>query len=665
MAEVDHARRALKEHEGFLLIKESLQEYGLEVGKGDPAAAVVLIDRRPGEVRPRVVAALDLCMGHAPKEATKERQWLESVLHGVDPDPWRQRVRRALNGDPRERPFSGLAERRGAALVELAGQARVDRQKPTFLILLASHLPKQAVRSRIDLLRRAQRHYPGDFWVNLQLASYLGASVSPRGADREATPQQKPVVEEAIRFGMVARALRPDNPVAHHNLGGTLHLKGDLEGAIACLEKAISLDPKFADAHFSLGLVLQARGDLEGAIARFRQALLLDPKFAPAYSNLGACLGKKGDWKDAIACVKKAIDLDRKMAPAHSNLGIILAEKGDLKGAIACYEEAIRLDPKHVGAHIGLGNALITKGNLEGALAEFKHAIKLSPNEPLAHYGLGNAHKERGDLEGALAEFKAALRLDPKLAAGHLALGFCLEAKGDVAGAIAAFRRATQIDPQFAQAHSALATALLRQGDFAAARDATRRCLEVLPAGHPRREYVSQQLRRCERVLALDARLPTYLEGKIAPRDAEEQIDLALLCQRPSRQLYRASARFFAAAFAARPGLANGYGEHAACAAVMAAAGQGKDGGKLDDRERAHLRQQALAWLRANLAAGARWMKEAPKNRPAFRLTLDRWRKTSFLAGVRDSRALANLPEDERAAWFELWAEVDRLMRRP
>ena len=35
------------------------------------------------------------------------------------------------------------------------------------------------------------------------------------------------------------------------------------------------------------------------------------------------------------------------------------------------------------------------------------------------------------------------------------------------------------------------------------------------------------------------------------------------------------------------------------------------------------------------------------------------------LASVRDPKVLANLPEAERAAWSELWAEVDRLMRRP
>jgi hypothetical protein len=50
------------------------------------------------------------------------------------------------------------------------------------------------------------------------------------------------------------------------------------------------------------------------------------------------------------------------------------------------------------------------------------------------------------------------------------------------------------------------------------------------------------------------------------------------------------------------------YRYNAACCAALAAGGQGKDADKLDDKERARLREQACDWLRAiALPRGRAW----------------------------------------------------------
>jgi hypothetical protein len=70
-----------------------------------------------------------------------------------------------------------------------------------------------------------------------------------------------------------------------------------------------------------------------------------------------------------------------------------------------------------------------------------------------------------------------------------------------------------------------------------------------------------------------------------------------------------ADVRFFGAAFTAAPGLAEGlqapHRDNAACAAVLAGCGQGKDADKLDDRERGRLRRQASA------GCGLTWRRSA------------------------------------------------------
>jgi hypothetical protein len=44
--------------------------------------------------------------------------------------------------------------------------------------------------------------------------------------------------------------------------------------------------------------------------------------------------------------------------------------------------------------------------------------------------------------------------------------------------------------------------------------------------------------------------------------------------------------------------------------------------------------------------------------------TLAHWQRDPDLAGVRDTDALKQLPEDEREAWRKLWAEVAALRQR-
>src|SRR5262249_3043286 len=134
------------------------------------------------------------------------------------------------------------------------------------------------------------------------------------------------------------------------------------------------------------------------------------------------------------------------------------------------------------------------------------------------------------------------------------------------------------------------------------------------------------------------------------------------------KRRYADAARLYAAAFAAQPKFAadrpaqDRY--NAACAATLAGVGQGIDAGKLDDRERDRLRQQAHAWLRAELAASGPLVEEGPRGRASAPSALRGWQTDSDLGGVRDPERLAKLPPEEQAAWQKLWAEVSALLRR-
>jgi serine/threonine-protein kinase len=419
----------------------------------------------------------------------------------------------------------------------------------------------------------------------------------------------------------------------YYSLGGVY---GDmkpprLEEAIRYFSIASALRDRSAPAHFNLGRTRQVQGDVAGAIRCYRDALAADPKYAMAHVKLGATLQAQGDVAGAIRCYRDALAADPKLAQAHAPLGMALHSQGDVAGAIRCYRDALAADPKLAEVHLALGAALYS----------------------------------RGDMAGTIRCIRDALAADPKLAQTHAALGEALHAQGDVAGAIRCYRDALAADPKDAKAHGALGQALLQQGQLAEARESTQRALELFPSGDPSRRVAILQLRRCERLLALDVRLAAFAKGDAAPADAAERLYLVELCY--YKQLYAASARLVSDAFAADSKFADdlqaGHRYRAASAAARAGCGQGKDEPPPDEQARTLLRQQALAWLRADLALWAKqWESDKPDIRAAALKALQCWQADPALACLRDEAALAKLSDAERPAWQQLWAEVDRLL---
>jgi tetratricopeptide (TPR) repeat protein len=250
------------------------------------------------------------------------------------------------------------AVKRQAALEALAKSARITELPARALTRLAQQLsPPQAV----ELLRRAQRHYPADFWVNHNLGRVLLEEVTP------------PEREEAVRFLTAAVALRPESMGVHHNLGVALRSKGRWDEAVASFRNAIKLDPKCERAHTALGNALINKGQWDEAIASFRKAIELSPEFATPHSNLGIALTVTGQWGEAMACHRKAIELDPMNAIAHNNLADILAnaadsELRDLEKAVYHAQIATKLDPKLGIAWNTLGEAYYRTGQWQEAI---------------------------------------------------------------------------------------------------------------------------------------------------------------------------------------------------------------------------------------------------------------------------------------------------------
>src|SRR5262249_45116704 len=174
----------------------------------------------------------------------------------------------------------------------------------------------------------------------------------------------------------------------------------------------------------------------------------------------------------------------------------------------------------------------------------------------------------------------------------------------------AAYRKVLLLERDLPEAHCNLGHALRNQGRFADALASLRKGHE-LGRKHRGWPYPSAQwVAQCNRLIELDRKLPDIVSKNARPASAGEALEFAVLCQHPAKRLHASAVRLAAAAFTDRPKLADDLRKqhryNAACSAALAAAGLAEDAKNLPDAARKKLRQQALAWLRGDLAVYAK-----------------------------------------------------------
>jgi serine/threonine protein kinase/tetratricopeptide (TPR) repeat protein len=296
-----------------------------------------------------------------------------------------------------------------------------------------------------------------------------------------------------------------------------------------------------------------------------------------------------------------------------------------------------------------------------------RHTALDAPECAVGHNDLGVVLDAKGNLEGAIRCYRTAIDLDPKYPLAHRNLGLALYAKGDLEEAIPCYRTAIKLDPQFAEAHCNLGHALQASGKFAEALDALKRGHEIGSQRKDWRYESAQWVKSCETLLALDAKLAGVLSGDAKPTDTEEQLRLASFCQE-HKKYYAAATRFYTDVFADEPKLAEDLQQphryNAACAATLAGCGTGKDAAKLGGEERAHLRNQALTWLREDLAAYERLVAGGKgEDRALVQQRMHHWQQDPDFLGVRGD-AISKLPELECEGWRKLWEDVEVMRKR-
>jgi tetratricopeptide (TPR) repeat protein len=334
-------------------------------------------------------------------------------------------------------------------------------------------------------------------------------------------------------------------------------------------------------------------------------------------------------------------------------------------------QETIRRKRDYADAYYGLGFALESKlrascifpNQMPGRPALPATTAQATPSTPVIAVADEHRIYDVSDDTFYLDNVPHPLPRRPAVVAfGKLHTAF--QKPGSCEAIVAAYRQAIALWPEHAQAHLRLGFILQLQGDFANALPLLRRGDELSSKANPRGHSPCPEVTDCERLIELDRKLPQLRSGVVQATGPAERIELAQFCYR-YKQLYGAAAHWYEEAFAIEPGLVD-RGPHrynAACSAALAASGHGKDSADLGEAMRCHLRTQALACLRGELAFWTEHLGSGVlRARRDVVERLNSWLTDPELSGLRDNIALAQLSADEREMCLRLWADVQSLL---
>lgn len=615
------------------LYADVFEMYGVSLDSQEPSQAAARI--APSKIRVQLAAALD---HWAMLEERDKRERLIATARITDPDSWRNSVREAL-----------LVSDVGK-LCELAKAADVKTQPPSSIFVLCEKLitsdSEEGPYEGTLLLRRAQLEHPNEYLLNIELGQML-------------MPYEG-FFPDAVRFLSSAVALRPEDAFACGMLALGYHVRHYDEQAIPYFRRSIALEPTRLKHYVDLASSLFNLEDLKGARGVLDDATRLKPEDEKGREDLAEVFKKVGNGyleKDALDkaydCYMEAIKVLPGYPDAYNNLGIVHTMKGEYDEAIARFRDAIRLRKGFVKAQQNLALALSKKDRHDEAIKTLEEVLRERPDDvPTLHY-LAEALAKKGELARA-----ASISCD---------VGYILAGLGEYEEAAKACRDAIRYQPDMAVAHLRLGQSLEAMGLYSEALGELRRGHELGSKVEGWNYPSAQLVGECERLKELDRKLPALLCGEYEPATNEERLSLARICQH--KAINARSAQLYSDALKADPGLIKRASSvvryDAACSAALAGTGRGKDTALLDEKDKAHWRDQSRAWLRSELADLAPKVKSIwPWVRNQACQILDHWTKDPDLERVREVQSLGELGAEERKEWEILWGEVNRLLGR-
>jgi Flp pilus assembly protein TadD len=182
--------------------------------------------------------------------------------------------------------------------------------------------------------------------------------------------------------------------------GRELVTAGDIDGAIAELTLAASLNPKSSEANKLLGIAYESKRQPDRAIKAFEAAVKADENNADNLNNLGYMLFKKGDYERASQYLKRAAKISPKNARVWNNLALVQCQRGKFDEAYVSFVNAVG----EFNANRNIAVQLLRFGHGKEAIKHLERARQIEPTSAEVLTRLVTLYESMGrpeDAEGA------------------------------------------------------------------------------------------------------------------------------------------------------------------------------------------------------------------------------------------------------------------------
>jgi serine/threonine protein kinase/cytochrome c-type biogenesis protein CcmH/NrfG len=637
---------------------EAFRRYGLNLVSTSQEQSVARLKDLPEVIRREIVTFLDdWAASYKTVEGAKSVSPL-ALAKGLDPNEDRNRLRTLLEKEDLE----GDAE----TLRALAKQSKLIESGPTTLLLLASALRKAGDNSTAEaMLREALLQYPGDVWLNYELADLcrdrtdkihyasiaralgapvgefadsferLGKSEEAKAIYRDETKmkpsythywyvyidllKRKGTAEEVreVRDRWVSYVndqirLSPNDAIRHYHAAEAYFELDDIPNLIASLQESARLTKQGRSAvYWCLGHALFVKGELKPAENAYREAIRLDPEDISCRYELASTLCHSGDHKGEAEVLQEALKLRKESSSLRKTERMAVSESGSWVPVIDIQDFVGRWD---VGYH-ALASALAESGDMAGAKAAFREAIRRK------EYSSQNLSPYRTSLVAVLynddpaeivPELREAIRLDPGLASSAVGfyLAMALVRIGDFPGAINLIKN--QKEPKFIDYTDLLVPVILtddKKDSIATLRQLRNAAKEETSVV----QWIDRVILMVQRLAEMGPRLPKLYHGYDGVFSYLQSLqgNFSLPGQFPNRRLYAVAGDLWQLAFELDP---NVYlqtpfiptlmpGVRAAICAAKTGCGEAKDQPPIDEAAKAELRAKSLKLLKDLIAS--------------------------------------------------------------
>jgi tetratricopeptide (TPR) repeat protein len=321
------------------------------------------------------------------------------------------------------------------------------QHRATLQALAEAQLALERTEEAVQTLQVLESLYPGGLRARLRLAfiEFERGNFAAAAERFEFALQQNPEEYEVVYFlGVVRRRLGKEEeaiaaferiPNTHERyveartqIAGVYEHRGDFERAIAEVEDAKEVQESRPLDLYLASLRAKA-GDLDGALAFLQRLMDESPDDAEILYNIGVIHGEAKQIDEAIRYMQIVLGIDPDHAGALNYVGYTWAEQGtNLDRAEAMISRALELRPDDGFITDSLGwvyfmraRPLLERGEIEAgrlfldrAVDELQRAAQLTGGDPVISEHLGDAYLLLEQKERALSMYEEALELAPR-----------------------------------------------------------------------------------------------------------------------------------------------------------------------------------------------------------------------------------------------------------